>query len=107
MRPGCTARGVQLGAVELDPHLGLDEAERLEQHAHEVVEHSVGHLARDEPRREVPEQPRLALATRRARPLLRRAADEDAHDEGHGEEDERGQDLLGAVEAQLGTAGAP
>ena len=70
--------GVQLRAVELDAHLRRREPERLEQHPHEVVEHAVGHLARDELRREVAEQPRLALAPRRSSSLLGRAADEDA-----------------------------
>ena len=80
-------------------HLGRDQPERLE-HAHEVVQHPVGNLARDEPRREVPEQPRLALSAAGPSPILGGPPDQDADDERHGQEHHRGDRLLGALELQ-------
>ena len=71
-RSGRAVARMQLLPVELDRDLARREAERLQQHAREVVEDAVGNLARQQLRRQVAEQPRLAFSPGRARAFLGR-----------------------------------
>ena len=61
------------------PHLDLaaGEAQRAEEGARQVIEHLLEGFAGQDLRREVAQQPRLALTTGGPRPLLQRARDSD------------------------------
>ena len=98
--PSDLATALTVRSVQRRLDLDLREGERLHQHLGELVEDTVGDLSGVEGARERPEEARLALSARGARPVLAGLPDEQAHDQRHGQEDHAGRDVFHGVEAE-------
>ena len=72
---------LELLSIQRGVHLASDEVERIEQRLREIVEDARELFAGKELRGEVPEEPRVALSTFGAFPLLEHPRHQEAHDE--------------------------